>query len=221
MLQTISIISILAGILSSLIILFHVLAGHQQKMMVMNFVWIISGLYGGPIALLAYFTIGKKGASNTSHEKENRSKISWESVVLSTLHCGSGCTTGDIIAETLLLLFPFTLWGSKLAASWTLDYLFAFAVGILFQYYAIKPMKDLRPREALAAAFKADTLSLTTWQVGMYGGMAIADFLIFKHQLEATTTLFWFVMQLAMLLGFLTAYPANVWLIKKGIKEPM
>jgi hypothetical protein len=192
-------------------------------MMVMNFVWVISGLYGGPLALLAYFTVGKRGMQHSGHMHDHAktSKISWQSVMVSTLHCGSGCTMGDILAESLLLLFPFTLFGSKLAGAWTLDYLFAFAMGILFQYYSIKPMKNLAPKAALLAAVKADTLSLTTWQVGMYGGMAIATFLIFKHHLEASTALFWFVMQLAMLLGFLTAYPANVWLLKKGIKEPM
>jgi hypothetical protein len=34
-------------------------------------------------------------------------------------------------------------------------------------------------------------------------------------------TLFWFMMQIAMLFGFLTAYPMNWWLIRKGIKEAM
>jgi len=29
------------------------------------------------------------------------------------------------------------------------------------------------------------------------------------------------MMQIAMLFGFLTAYPVNWWLIKKGIKEEM
>ena len=32
---------------------------------------------------------------------------------------------------------------------------------------------------------------------------------------------FWFVMQLAMLCGFATAYPVNWWLIRSGIKEAM
>lgn len=32
---------------------------------------------------------------------------------------------------------------------------------------------------------------------------------------------FWFVMQLAMLGGFATAYPMNAWLIRKGVKERM
>lgn len=71
------------------------------------------------------------------------------------------------------------------------------------------------------AALKADRLSLTSWQIGMSGWMAISFFSIFHQRLEASDPLFWFTMQIAMLLGFATAFPMNWWLIKKGIKEEM
>ncbi|MEP6539229.1 MAG: DUF4396 domain-containing protein, partial [Bryobacteraceae bacterium] len=32
---------------------------------------------------------------------------------------------------------------------------------------------------------------------------------------------YWFMMQIAMLVGFVTAYPANWWLIRKKFKEAM
>jgi hypothetical protein len=32
---------------------------------------------------------------------------------------------------------------------------------------------------------------------------------------------YWFGMQIGMVLGFATAWPVNVWLIRKGIKEAM
>lgn len=145
----------------------------------------------------------------------------WQSVAVGALHCGSGCTLGDIIAESSLLAFPVVLFGSTLYGSWLIDYICAFVIGIIFQYYAIKPMKNLSSGKALIAALKADALSLTSWQVGMYGGMAIATFLVFKHRLEANTIVFWFMMQLAMMLGFVTSFPVNWWLIKNGIKEEM
>lgn len=55
----------------------------------------------------------------------------------------------------------------------------------------------------------------------MYGWMAIATFLIFGHEIEKTSPVFWFMMQIAMLVGFLTAYPVNWWLLRSGIKEKM
>ncbi len=105
--------------------------------------------------------------------------------------------------------------------SWALDYVLAFLFGIAFQYFTITPMKKLSRAQGLVAALKADTLSLTAWQVGMYGWMAVAMFAIFGHELEKTGPVFWFMMQVAMLAGFLTSYPVNRWLIRKGIKEAM
>jgi hypothetical protein len=225
-LQVVATISIIVAIVCSGIIVIDLLSGNKQQMMIMNFVWPITGLYGGPIALVAYYTIGRKSTKKRMMmAKEQQipmpSKPFWQSVAVGALHCGSGCTLGDIIAETLLLLIPVVVIGSKLYGSWVIDYVFAFALGIVFQYYSIKPMKNLSPKQGFIAALKADTLSLTAWQVGMYGGMAIATFLIFKHRLEASTIIFWFVMQFAMLLGFITAFPVNWWLLKKGIKEVM
>jgi Domain of unknown function (DUF4396) len=64
-------------------------------------------------------------------------------------------------------------------------------------------------------------LSLTSRQAGMYGWMAIATFLIFGHEIEKTSPVFWFVMQIAMLCGFVTSYPVNWWLLSSGAKQPM
>jgi hypothetical protein len=82
-------------------------------------------------------------------------------------------------------------------------------------------MRGLSPAQGLRAAVKADFLSLTAWQIGMYGWMAIAIFGLFGRELDKTDPVFWFMMQIAMLAGFATAYPVTWWLLKRGVKEPM
>jgi uncharacterized protein DUF4396 len=61
----------------------------------------------------------------------------------------------------------------------------------LFQYFTIAPMRDLSPGAGLAAAVKADALSLSAWQIGMYGYMTFAQFVLFLQlmqiNLEAAT----------------------------------
>lgn len=223
-LNTIAYIFIAAGMICFIIILIDLLSGNLQQMMVMNFVWPITALYAGPLALIAYYKIGRLSTKKVMMQNKkmpSKQKPFWQSVVVGALHCGSGCTLGDIMAETILIFVPVVVFGDKLYGAWAVDFAFAFVLGIVFQYYSIKPMKNLSPKKAFIAALKADTVSLTSWQIGMYGGMAIATFLIFKHHLEASTPVFWFVMQFAMLLGFMTAFPVNWWLIKKGIKEVM
>lgn len=224
-LHIISLISLITGSISAFVILGDILHGKRQQMMVMNFVYPITGLYGSIFAVIFYFTIGRKSVVKKSIGQKNsirmQKKPFWQSVAIGTLHCGSGCTIGDIFAEIFLFFIPVVIFRSSVAGVWTVDYIFAFTIGIVFQYYSIKPMKKLKSKEALKAALRADTLSLTSWQIGMYGWMAISFFLIFHRTFQASDSLFWFMMQIAMLLGFMMAFPTNWWLIKKGIKEAM
>jgi len=70
-------------------------------------------------------------------------------------------------------------------------------------------------------AIKADTLSIVAFQLGLFGGMAIYQLLIWPEPLPKTTATYWLMMQLSMILGFFTAMPVNSWLIKHGVKEKM
>lgn len=147
----------------------------------------------------------------------------WQSVVLSTLHCGAGCTLADIVGEWFLFFVPVAIGGSILAGTWVVDYLLALAFGIGFQYAAIRGMERTLPRgEAIRRAAKADILSLTAWQAGMYGWMAVAIFALNGGEaMPRTSFVFWFTMQVAMACGFLVALPVNILLIRAGIKKGM
>jgi hypothetical protein len=118
-----------------------------------------------------------------------------------------------------------SVFSEKMYAVWIVDFLFAFVFGVAFQYFTIAPMRDLDVAQGIWQALKADTLSLSAWQIGMYGFMAIAQFWLFRSllgmRLEVDMPEFWFMMQIAMVAGFVTAYPVNWWLIKSGIKEKM
>jgi hypothetical protein len=225
-LTTLAIASLLLAGLCSLIIVIDLLRGYRQHMWIMNIVWPITALYSGPIGLWAYFRVGRQQSHKAMrmHKETHMApdRPYWQSVGLAATHCGCGCTLGDIVAEGLVLPFlAITLFGHRIFAAWAVDFVFAFAFGIIFQYFTIKPMRQLTPARGLVAALKADTLSLTAWQVGMYGWMAIVTFVIFGHELDSASPVFWFMMQIAMLAGFFTSYPVNWWLVRVGIKEKM
>ncbi len=220
--------SLLIGGICFAIMIIDLISGHKQHMWIMNVVWPVTGLYAGPLALWAYYRMGRLSTERAVRQaKENgepmpgKQKPFWQKAALGATHCGSGCTLGDIAAEWIIFLVPFTLFGKKIFGAWALDYALAYSFGIAFQYFTIAPMRGLSLGPGLVAAIKADTLSLTAWQVGMYGWMAIATFGIFGHELEKTNPVFWFMMQIAMLAGFATAYPVNRWLLRRRIKEPM
>lgn len=196
------------------------IARHPQPMRIMNAVWPVCALFGGLLIVGQYARYGRAG---------RHAGLFPIQVANDTLHCGSGCTLGDIAAEWLVFAFPaiavafgwHSLFGEMMFAMWIVDYLFAYAFGIIFQYFAIAPMRHLPLGPGLIAAVKADTLSLTAWQLGMYGFMALMRFVIFPAGLATDTPVFWFMMQIAMLCGFATSYPANWFLLRTGVKEPM
>ena len=166
---------------------------------------------------------GMDGMDGMSDMPGMKGRPRWQSVVLSTLHCGAGCTLADIVGEWFLFFVPVAIGGSILAGTWVVDYLLALAFGIGFQYAAIRGMERTLPRgEAIRRAAKADILSLTAWQAGMYGWMAVAIFALNDGEaMPRTSFVFWFSMQVAMACGFLVALPVNILLIRAGIKKGM
>lgn len=249
-LEWVSLCFVLAGVFSAVGIAFD-LRGRRQPMRIMEPVWVLTGLWAGLPALWAYYVFGRasrngsepmrmhemKGAegmrnmpgmegmhSADGHKAASQASVrpDWRSVTLSTLHCGAGCSLADVVGEWLLVLVPVSIGGSLLAGSWTVDYLLALIFGIGFQYAAIRSMERISRGEAIVRAAKADVLSLTAWQAGMYGWMAVAIFGVFDGAMpERTSWTFWFMMQVAMYFGFLCSYPVNVALIRRGIKHAM
>lgn len=227
-LRVLSIASLALAGLSFLVVVVDLARGNGQKMWIMDVVWPVTALWAGPLAVWAYFRYGRAGSKRAAttakqhgEDPPNKRQPMPVLVAKGTTHCGSGCAVGDLIAEWVILALPLSIFGHKIFGAWVYDYVLAFAFGILFQYFTIKPMKQLSRGEGIKEALKADSLSLTAWQVGMYGWMAIATFVIFKHELHQTSPVFWFMMQLGMVLGFMTSYPINWWLIRKGVKEKM
>jgi hypothetical protein len=149
-----------------------------QPMWIMNIVWPVTALYGGLFALWAYYRFGRARADGQAHHAMHQPK--WQQISKATMHCGAGCTLGDLGAEWVMWAAPWTLFGQKMFGAWVVDFLFAFVLGIAFQYFTIVPMQKLSPGQGLIAALKADALSLSAWQVGMYGWMAIARFALFR-----------------------------------------
>lgn len=210
---------------------------HPQKMWIMNIVWPITALYLSVVALWSYFRIGRgmtkaamHGMSKDQMEPHKHAQDdaqgsrdpTWRQIAVSDSHCGSGCVIGDIIAEFSLFALGWTLFGISLYAEYAGDLLLAWLFGIVFQYFAIAPMRNLSLGQGLIAAVKSDTLSILTFEIGLFAWMALTFFVFFPHpHLNPTEAGYWFMMQIGMVLGFFTSYPMNRWLIKARWKEAM
>lgn len=227
-LHVLATVSLIIGALSAVVIAVDE-TRRPQHMKIMYLVWPLTALFGGLIWLWFYWRHGRGGQAR-GKEEETPLPIA---VAKGASHCGAGCTLGDIVAEWLAFAIPGvavalgwqSIFAEKTIAVWILDYAVAFLLGLAFQYFTIKPMRDLSVGQGLVQAFKADGLSITAWQVGMYGLMAIGQFAVlrpaFGQLAPVNSPEFWFVMQLAMLAGFATSYPVNWWLVQRGVKERM
>lgn len=209
---------------------------NRQPMGVMNVVWPVSGLYFGILAVWAYWKLGRPKAMKQAppmhpahHGDSNSDKAmnlskwpTWQQVAVGTSHCGAGCMLADLVCDFWIAASGITLFGSRLWAEFAIDLVAAWALGVLFQYWAIKPMGHLNPKQALVAAIKADTLSIFAFQIGMYTFMALVWFVFFPvPHLDAFEARYWFMMQLAMIAGFATSFPMNAFLIRMRVKEAM
>lgn len=205
---------------------------HPQKMWIMNIVWPVTALYFSVFAVWGYFRAGRrmsKSAMARMDEQQHKGKMDQvhgeptaTQTAISDSHCGAGCTLGDIIAEFSLFALGWTLFGKVLYAEYAGDLLLAWLLGIAFQYFTIKPMRNLSAGQGLIAAVKADTFSILSFEVGLFAWMALTFFVFFPDpHLKPTQAGYWFMMQIGMVFGFFTSYPVNRWLVKKGWKEAM
>ncbi len=189
--------------------------GNRLRMTVMEVVWMVTALYLGPLAVLAYH---RWRALRGTPMPERSMPVA---TALAVTHCGGGCTLGDIIGSTLVFVLGLELLGLALWPELAIDFVLAFSLGIVFQYLTIAPMRGLGVRDGVTAAVKADTLSLVAFEVGLFGWMILVQLVLFPQHLHPDEPTFWFMMQVGMILGFVTAYPVNWWLVSSGLKERM
>ncbi len=205
---------------------------HPQKMWIMNIVWPVTAFYFSVFAIWAYFRAGRsmtrdamQGMSEQEMKQQKEQALrspTWKQTALSDSHCGAGCTLADIVTEFTVFGVGATLLGKEIYASYLWDFIAAWSLGVVFQYFTIKPMRNLSVGRGIWAAIKADTLSISAFQIGMYGWMALVFFKWFPSpHLHANEPTYWLMMQIAMICGFVTSFPVNWFLIKIGWKEAM
>lgn len=209
------------GIMTGLAILADV-RRYPQHMQIMNITWPITGLYLPIVGWFAYKQMGRAtGGGGHHHGHGHGDKPFWQSVLVSVTHCGGGCTLGDSVAAPIVSAIGLTFLGSELLGHFLGEFIAAYLFGVLFQFLPIMGMGETNPFRGLVNAIKADTLSLVAFEIGMFGWMAFAFLVLLPHEPEVGSPVFWLMMQVAMVVGFTTAYPANWFLVKAGIKHGM
>jgi hypothetical protein len=132
------------------------------------------------------------------------------------MHCvagdGVGILAGAVIAAFLALSRPVDL---------AVEYVLGFGFGwTIFQALFMRDLVGGSYRRALTRTFIPELLSMNLLMAGMLPIAALARVAI-AEPLSPLSADFWFVMSMALLTGFMTAYPINWWLVATGLKHGM
>src|SRR3954469_2375553 len=179
---------------------------------VMKWGFILVTLYMGPLGLLLYVLADKEPRPG---EHERFTAPLWKQGVGSTIHCVAGDATGIILAAAITAAL-----GLPMKWDLVVEYAAGFGFGLLvFQALFMKEMMGGSYWENVRSVFWPEFISMNA----MMAGMAPTKSLLLRGRdrraMEPTELLFWGVMSVGVVVGFTTAYPVNVWLVKRGLKH--
>src|SRR5258708_1797264 len=185
---------------------------NNPEPVVMKWGFILVTLYMGPLGLLLYVMADKEPRPG---EHETFIAPLWKQGVGSTIHCVAGDATGIILAAVITATLGLPMWLDLIV-----EYAAGFAFGLfIFQSLFMKSMMGGTYWENVRKSFLPEFISMNFMMAGMAPAMS---FLMMGRDMRAmvpTELLFWGVMSLGVIAGFTVAYPANVWLVARGLKH--
>ncbi len=192
--------------------------GYRQRTSVMELVWPITALYFGPLALLAYGRWGRPRSEKWQKEHGAPPEKSLPAAAATGgTPGGAASAIGHVIGVPLVVFSGLTIAGEAL---WVMILLIAVIATLLlfvFEYFfSTVPARGLPSSEGLGVALLIALVTVLAFDVGMGGWMLVMHFLLFMPPLTDVT--FLFLMQVGLILGFLTGYPAVLWLLRRGTK---
>jgi hypothetical protein len=179
----------------------------------MRWAFVLFTAYTGPIGAFLY-VLGCREPLPGAHADYVSAR--WRQVLGSTMHCvagdGVGILAGAVIGSVLSLDWPLAV---------ALEYALGFGFGwAIFQSLFMRSMAGGSYWLALGRAFMPEFLSMNF----VMAGMVLVAWLLWAAiggERSPLTAAFWFVMSMALLAGFVVAYPINWWLVSKNLKHGM
>ncbi|RWF53584.1 MAG: DUF4396 domain-containing protein [Mesorhizobium sp.] len=185
---------------------------NNPEPVVMKWGFILVTLYMGPLGLLIYVLADKEPRPG---EHEAFTKPLWKQGVGSTIHCVAGDATGIILAAAITAALGLPMWIDLIV-----EYVAGFAFGLfIFQSLFMKSMMGGTYWENVRKSFMPEFISMNFMMAGMAPIMSFLMMGSDMRAMEPTELLFWGVMSFGVIVGFIAAYPANVWMVARGLKH--
>ncbi len=180
---------------------------------VLKWAFVILTVFTGPFGAFFYVLGCREPLQGTHAEYVS---ATWRQVLGSTMHCAAGDGIGIIAGAAIGAFLRFPPWGE-----FVLEYTLGFGFGwAFFQAFAMRDMAGGSYLRSLKETFIPELVSMNV----LMAGMIVTMKLLMPAIEGATDPLrpgFWFVMSMAMIVGFAVAYPVNWWLVTNNMKHGM
>jgi len=186
----------------------------NPELTVMKWGWVLVTLYTGLLGAALYVMSCKEPRPGT-HERFITPL--WKQGVGSAIHCVAGDATGIVVAATVTALIGFPMWLDLIV-----EYIAGFTFGLfIFQALFMKDMMGGSYRQALWHSFLPEWLSMNMVMAGMVPAMVLLMMGEDMRAMEPRQLVYWGAMSASIIVGFVVAYPVNVWLVAMGLKHGM
>lgn len=126
-----------------------------------------------------------------------------------TIHCLIGCSIGEFTGLAIGIALGFSLF-------WiiVLDTTLALIVGMTLATLPVMKQMNRKFFEAIKIIWLGEVVSITVMEIAMNW----VDYEVGGMQSSLTDPMFYVAIPIAMLAGFVVAWPVNWWMLKKNIK---
>jgi hypothetical protein len=193
--------------------------GYRQPVKEMELVWPVTALYGGPAAVAAYWRWGRP-QSHRWRQRHGRLSRGGRHVPVLIRLCRGGihCVLGTIIAEVAIFAVGVNLAGGRRWIEYASAYCAAVAVGVVFRYARRAQQGRRSIRAAVATFARADLACISASELALFIWLAVVDYVNLPMASRPHSPVFWFFLQIGLIIGFVAARPPTWWLHHRGVE---
>lgn len=205
------------SLLSTLVIATDIyLARRRHRTASSELVWVASALYLGPVAVWFYWRRGRMPASRypmTDAGPEIPAGRS-EPILTALLPGGSASAVAHVLAVPAVAALGWTIAG---LAMWPMILVIAVVAIVLVALHEVATARSQTPDVtpvpplSIGGALLAAALTVAAFDIGMVGWMLLLHYNDAMPAVDQSS--FWFLMQVGVLVGLATGYPAVRWLL--------
>ncbi len=193
--------------------------GYRQRSRPMELVWPLAALATGPLALTLYYRFGRPRSEKWQREQDTSDEGGLTATAATgNLPGGVASAVAHVIGVPLVVASGLTIAGLDLWAMIAVITVVATALLFAWEYFvSTVPKRGLTSRQGLTVALLVAFVTVLAFDVGMLGWMLLLAFGV-EFMPPPSDIAFVFLMQIGVILGFLTGYPMVAWLLSRGTK---